>query len=161
MSAHRFQWTGVDLQDLQMLVEATASISAVSLPLYIDVTLTNDAMLPDLQTMMTDFGWSFVSSSPTTPLPTISSAEYEIDFGPDPVPDAKFTLTVPEALPTSRVSAVQSGKTATGRTPGDAQWDALVFGADPSTGSIILYATCPTGSVAGKRIVVVTVDNLL
>jgi hypothetical protein len=84
--------------------------------------------------------------------------EVEVDFGTKPVTDAQFTIINAQSLPTSKIVATLSGKTATGRTDGDAQWDAIQFAALPGTGSFTLFALCSTGSVVGKRIVQYTLS---
>jgi len=160
MSVQRFQSTGVDVASLQMLVEAGLTASSPSWPMFVDITLTDDSLLPDLILAMEKEFWSFVASAPTTLLPSLTTTEVEIDFGTKPVTDARFTIAIPEALPTSKITVALSGKTATGRTPGDAEWDGFSFGANPGTGSITLYVTCTSGSVVGKRVVAVTVNNL-
>jgi hypothetical protein len=75
------------------------------------------------------------------------------------VTDAQFTIIEPLATAASVIVATLSGKTAPGRTAGDAQWDAIQFAAAPALGSFTLYAVCSTGSVAGQRIVQYTVNN--
>jgi hypothetical protein len=160
MGVQRFMLDAVNVALLQQQVEPGLTVSAMSTPMYLDVTLTDDALLPDLQAAMLEQGWVFVASAPTTGLPTITSTDVEVDFGTVPTTDAQFAVVSATALPTSKCTATLSGKTATGRTDGDAQWDAITFGVNPGTGSITLYANCPSGSVVGKRVVTLTVSNI-
>lgn len=160
MGVQRFMLDAVNIALLQQQVDPGLTVSAMSTPMYIDVTLTDDSLLPDLQTAMLEQGWVFVSSAPTTTLPTITTVEVEVDFGAVPTTDAQFAVVSPTALPTSKCTAVLSGKTATGRADGDAQWDAITFGVNPGTGTVTVYANCPSGSVVGKRLVTLTVSNI-
>jgi hypothetical protein len=75
------------------------------------------------------------------------------------VSGSTFVIASAQALATSRITAVLSGNAATGRTVGDAAWDAVSFAAEPGTGTYNLYAICTTGTLVGKRKVVVTIDN--
>jgi hypothetical protein len=78
--------------------------------------------------------------------------EVEVDFGTTPVFDATFTIT--DAAITSSASKVvisESGKPATGRVAGDAQWDSILCSANPSAGSAAVYARANPGPVVGKR----------
>lgn len=159
MGVQRFQSTGVSVATLQTLVEPGLTASSQSFPVYIDITLTDDSLLPDLQVVMGQMGWSFVGSAPTTPLPTISTTEIEVDFGAAPVSGATFVIAFAQALPTSRITAVLSGNAGTGRALGDAAWDGVSFAAEPGTGTYNLYALCTTGTLVGTRKVVVTINN--
>ena len=89
---------------------------------------------------------------------TSTSTEIEVDFGASPVTDASFTIVDGSCVPTSKIRPVLSGKAATSRTYGDAQWDGLQFAALAGTGQFTLFALCLTGSVVGKRIVLYTLE---
>jgi len=89
---------------------------------------------------------------------TSTSTEIEVDFGASPVTDASFTIVDGSCVPTSKIRPVLSGKAATSRTYGDAQWDGLQFAALAGTGQFTLFALCLTGSVVGKRIVFYTLE---
>ena len=52
---------------------------------------------------------------------------------------------------TSKVLIAESGKPATGRAAGDAQWDSIAVAAAPGVGSMAVYATAHPGPVVGKR----------
>jgi hypothetical protein len=77
--------------------------------------------------------------------------EIEVDFGTKPVFDALFSVTDAAVSGTSKVTVVESGKPATSRVAGDAQWDAILSAANPTTGSFALYCTAQPGPVVGKR----------
>lgn len=78
--------------------------------------------------------------------------EVEIDFGSGtPKFDAQFTVTDAEVSGTSKIIVMESGKAATGRVSGDAQWDQLQLSAEPGTGNFTLYVLAIPGPVVGKR----------
>jgi len=82
-----------------------------------------------------------------------SVVEVEVDFGTKPRWDKNFTITDASISVASKVIAVQSGKTATGRLPGDAQWDAINCAVLPGVGQATLFCTASPGPVVGKRII--------
>jgi hypothetical protein len=84
-------------------------------------------------------------------LPTV--VEVEVDFGTNPRWDQKFTITDAAISADSKIIAVQSGKTATGRRPGDAQWDSINCAILPGVGQATLFCTASPGPVVGKRII--------
>jgi hypothetical protein len=77
--------------------------------------------------------------------------EVEVDFGTTPVFDAQFTVVDALVSAASKVAVVESGKTATGRTAGDSQWDSIAATADPGAGTMTVYAVALPGPVVGKR----------
>jgi len=94
-----------------------------------------------------DFSWQAVSGGGGG-----TWTEVEIDFGSTPKYDATFTIT-DAAITSSSVKMVlvPSGKTATGRTADDWQWDGGTFVANPGTGSATCYATFTPGPIVGRR----------
>lgn len=80
-----------------------------------------------------------------------SWTETEIDFGTLPVYTARFTVTDATAVPTSKIIIGESGKVATSRVDGDAEWDSIAVSASPGTGSFTVYAVANPGPVVGKR----------
>lgn len=87
-----------------------------------------------------------------------SWTEVEIDFGATtPKYDALFTITDASVNTSSKIIVLPSGKTATGRVSGDAQWDNLLLAASPGTGNFTLYALAFPGPVKGKRVIQYTV----
>lgn len=80
-----------------------------------------------------------------------SWTEVEVDFGTKPVKDALFTITDAAIGPTSKLVIAESGKAATGRAAGDAQWDSIACSALSGTGSATVYAMAHPGPVVGKR----------
>lgn len=87
--------------------------------------------------------WGTVSAS-------LSVTETEVDFGTTPTTDKLFTITDAGVSSTSKIIIQESGKPATGRAAGDAQWDSITYAAYPGTGSFTVYAKA-SGSVVGKR----------
>jgi len=67
MGIHRFQLDSINAQLVGELSEPGLTASQLASLPEIDVTLTNDALLPDLAAAMAQFGYSFVASAPTTP----------------------------------------------------------------------------------------------
>ena len=65
--------------------------------------------------------------------------------------DAQFTITDASIGATSKVVVMESGKVATGRVAGDAQWDSISFSALAASGSATVYAMAHPGPVVGKR----------
>jgi hypothetical protein len=98
------------------------------------------------------------NGGPWVPADAACPIEIEVDFGTKPVTDAQFLIVEALSTATSKIRPVLGGKTATGRTQGDGQWDGIQFTAEAGVGSFILYAVCLTGSVVGKRVVYYTVD---
>jgi len=81
-----------------------------------------------------------------------SWTEVEFDFGSGvPKYDAQFTITDASIGATSKVVVMESGKVATGRVAGDAQWDSISFSALAASGSATVYAMAHPGPVVGKR----------
>ena len=87
--------------------------------------------------------WGTVSASP-------SVTETEVDFGTTPTTDKLFTITDAGVSSTSKIIIQETGKPATDRAAGDAQWDSITYAAYPGTGSFTVYAKA-SGSVVGKR----------
>jgi hypothetical protein len=77
--------------------------------------------------------------------------EVEIDFGTVSRDSKRFTITDSRVAASSRVAVVPSGATATGRAPGDMEWDSLTLAALPASGSFVVYAVANPGPVVGKR----------
>lgn len=81
-----------------------------------------------------------------------SWSEIEVDFGSvAPKYDAEFNITDAAVSPSSVIIILESGKTASGRADGDAQWDAISAVAKPGAGSFVVYCMAHPGPVAGKR----------
>ena len=78
--------------------------------------------------------------------------EVEVDFGSAPRYDAEFTITDAAISAASKVTVSESGKAATGRVAGDAQWDSISCAALPGTGVATVYAMAHPGPVVGRRI---------
>jgi len=83
---------------------------------------------------------------------SVTVVEVEIDFGTKPVFDALFTVVDASVNAASKVTVTESGKTATGRTQGDAQWDSIDGAALPGAGSFQLFCTASPGPVVGRRL---------
>lgn len=77
--------------------------------------------------------------------------EIEVDFGTTPVADKLFSVSDGTVSSTSKVIIMESGKAATGRIAGDAEWDSITAAALPATGSFTIYALARPGPVVGKR----------
>lgn len=77
--------------------------------------------------------------------------EAEIDFGTKPVFDALFSIVDGTVGATNKIVVSESGKPATGRVAGDAQWDSILMAANPATGSFSLFCRAQPGPVVGKR----------
>ena len=82
---------------------------------------------------------------------SFSATEIEVDFGTKPVFDALFTISDGAVSATSKIVISESGKPATGRVAGDAQFDSISAAANPGTGSFALYCMARPGPVVGKR----------
>jgi hypothetical protein len=67
MGTHRFQLDSINAEEIGNLSEPGLVASTLAARPEIDVTLANDALLPDLVVAMTQFGYTFVASAPTTP----------------------------------------------------------------------------------------------
>lgn len=84
--------------------------------------------------------------------------EAEIDFGTTPAWDETFTITDSLVSSGSKIVVVPSGKVATGRVGNDLEWDNLLLGALPGTGSFTLTALAFPGPVVGKRKIIYQVN---
>lgn len=82
-----------------------------------------------------------------------SWTEAEIDFGTLPVYTARFTITDAGSVVASKIIVSESGKAATGRVAGDAEWDNISVSALPAVGTFTVYAVANPGPVVGKRII--------
>lgn len=82
-----------------------------------------------------------------------SATQVEVDFGTLPVDSKRFIITDAAVNASSKITAVQSGKTATGRVGDDGQWDALICSAFPEAGSFVLSVHAIPGPIVGKRYV--------
>jgi len=80
-----------------------------------------------------------------------SATEVEVDFGTKPVYEARFTITDGTVTAASKVVIGESGKQATGRTQGDAEWDSITVAANPGSGSFQAYCRAIPGPVVGRR----------
>lgn len=80
-----------------------------------------------------------------------SWTELEVNFGNTPVYDANFTITDAAISAVSKIIVVPSGKTATGRTSGDWQWDGATFAALADVGFATCYVTFTPGPIVGRR----------
>lgn len=107
------------------------------------------------RTLIAGSNISFISGSQSL---TIASSgggatwtEVEIDFGSLPVFDKLFTITDASSTTSSKIIISESGKAATGRVSGDAQWDNIQMAANPGNGSFTVYAKAFPGPVVGKR----------
>jgi hypothetical protein len=67
MGTHRFQLDSINATEVGNLSEPGLVATTLAARPQIDVTLANDAFLPDLTEAMAQFGYSFVASAPTTP----------------------------------------------------------------------------------------------
>lgn len=80
--------------------------------------------------------------------------ETEVDFGTvgtdKPVTEKTFTVVNASITTSSKITATESGATATGRQDGDSLWDSITYACTPATGSFTLFAKA-SGSVIGKR----------
>lgn len=77
--------------------------------------------------------------------------EVEVDFGTSPQWVKTFAVTDAAVSASSRVAAVASGNTATGRVGNDAEWDSLICTATPASGSFTLTVAAFPGPVVGAR----------
>lgn len=115
--------------------------------------ITEDAWVvdrpPSLSTYLTALGLD----------PLLYSTTTEVDFGTTPVTSATFTIADGRVTAAKVVKAWQHGATATDRTDGDEQWDALVCAARAAAGSFDLTVHCVTGSVAGARTIAYTIQS--
>ncbi len=80
-----------------------------------------------------------------------SWTEDEINFGTEPVWEKSFIVNDAASLTTSVITIVQSGKTATGREDGDAEWDVVNYSAKPDNGFFLVYAMATPGPIVGAR----------
>lgn len=99
---------------------------------------------------------AFLASSGLADL--LNAYSVTVDFGTTPVTSATFTISDARVTPGTFVHAWQHGSTATDRTDGDEQWDALVCVARSAAGSFDLTAHCTTGSLVGKRVIAYTIQ---
>lgn len=84
--------------------------------------------------------------------------EIEVDFGSTPVHSKSFTITDAFVSSTTKIIAVQSGNTATGRGSGlDDEWDGLACSCTPASGTFRLAITAIPGPVQGKRKILYTI----
>jgi hypothetical protein len=81
----------------------------------------------------------------------VATTVIEVDFGTKPIRSKTFTITDAAVLSTSNISALESGKPATGRIGIDAEWDSIVLAVLPAAGSFKLIARAIPGPVKGKR----------
>lgn len=86
-----------------------------------------------------------------------SWTEAEVDHGTSPIFDRSFSVSDAAISPSSVVTIVESGKTATGRADGDSQWDTAHYSARPDSGVMIVYARFSPGPIVGPRIFQYTV----
>jgi hypothetical protein len=70
MGTHRFELASIDASLVGNLSEPGLVASTLAGRPQIDVTLANDALLPDLVIAMAQFGYAFLASAPTTPRAT-------------------------------------------------------------------------------------------
>lgn len=88
----------------------------------------------------------------TKPAPLYT--QVEVDFGASPVRSKRFTLTGTAATTTSKIFAMASSATATGRKDGDLEMDSLECAAHcPTNGTIMLNITANPGPIKGKRLI--------
>lgn len=73
----------------------------------------------------------------------------EIDVGPLPVKEASINVIDATVTPTTKISAYQSGRAATGRPADENQWTRLHVVARPNTGSFDLWVLCLNGTMSG------------
>jgi len=88
MGTHRFQLDSIDAALVGNLSEPGLIASTLAARPEIDVTLANDALLPDLVIAMAQFGYTFVASTPTTPRRTSNLIVDLSDPGVSPVAPA-------------------------------------------------------------------------
>ena len=74
----------------------------------------------------------------------------EIDVGPLPVKEASINVVDAAVTPTTKITASQSGRAATGRPADENQWTRLHVVASPNTGSFDLWVVCLNGTMSGK-----------
>lgn len=89
---------------------------------------------------------------------SLAVTEVEVDFGTDPVYDARFTVVDAAISGTSKILISESGKAATGRAPGDSEWDSISATALPGSGQMTVMCKANPGPVAGRRILQYTVN---
>lgn len=65
MSTFRYRAKSVSQETLQSLIELGLVVQAHTPEEYIDITLTNDSLKPDLDEVMGDFGYDFTATGPT------------------------------------------------------------------------------------------------
>lgn len=88
MGIHRFQLNSIDPAMVGNLSEPGLVASALAARSEIDITLTDDLLLPDLAIAMAQFGYSYVASAPTTPRRTLNLLVDLEDPGTSPVAPA-------------------------------------------------------------------------
>jgi hypothetical protein len=88
MGTHRFELASIDATLVGNLSEPGLVASTLAARPQIDITLANDALLPDLVIAMAQFGYSFVASAPTTPRATSNLIVDLTDPGVTPVAPA-------------------------------------------------------------------------
>jgi hypothetical protein len=85
MGTHRFELASIDATLVGNLSEPGLVASTLAARPQIDVTLANDALLPDLVIAMAQFGYAFLASAPTTPRATSNLLVDLSDPGASPV----------------------------------------------------------------------------
>lgn len=96
------------------------------------------------------------------PAVTPQMYETEVDFGSTPVWSRTFTVTNPAVTgSTTPVAAFPSGNPGTGRVGNDLEWDNLILGAVPGSGSFLLTALAVPGPIVGPRKVYYQVTGLI
>lgn len=109
--------------------------------LWLDMSL-----IPAVLKQYTATGWEAIGGG------SGAVTEIEVDFGSTPVYDATFTITDAAIISSANsVLITESGKPATGRVAGDAQWDSIVCSTNPGVGSAVVYVQALPGPVVGKR----------
>lgn len=76
--------------------------------------------------------------------------EIELDFGSPAVRSRTFTVADAAVNAASRIVMTQSGKTATGKSGGEAAFDAVICVCAPGAGAMTVEAFAVTGPVSGK-----------
>lgn len=65
MSTFRYRSKGVSQETLRSLIELGVTVDQRSPEEYVDITLTDDSLKPDLDEVMGDFGYEFSATGPT------------------------------------------------------------------------------------------------
>lgn len=130
-----------------------------------DTKITNLTQLDGVDIADND-QWVVVDVSDTTQSPSGSTkriptsearvallawTEIEVDFGTAPTWSKAFNVTLTGLTSSNIIIAVPSGKPATGRSPGDDEWDGIMYSANPTTDAFTLVAIAFPGPVEGKR----------